>query len=88
MTGNEYAAPRVMKVGEEPPPLTLATKVNTRNKPTTAKAETKRKAGSRFVVLNTFIDITMKELNRAEISIWLLLYRDTKQDGLAPIPFN
>jgi len=44
----------------------------------------RRKAGGRFAVLNAFIDFTMRELSRAEIVVWLILFRDTKAaDGLA-----
>jgi len=42
-----------------------------------------RKTGDRFAVLNTFADFTMGKLSRAEIAVWLLLWRDTKPDGLA-----
>lgn len=43
----------------------------------------KRKAGDRFAVLNAFIDFTLGDLDRGEIAVWLVLYRDTKPDGLA-----
>ncbi|MGA7698333.1 MAG: winged helix-turn-helix transcriptional regulator [Thermoguttaceae bacterium] len=52
----------------------------------TAKTKRKhadRKTGDRFAVLNTFADFTMAGLARAEIVVWLLLWRDTKPDGLA-----
>jgi hypothetical protein len=42
----------------------------------------KRSAGERFRVLNNFVDFTLSELNRAEIAVWLILYRDTR-DGTA-----
>lgn len=44
---------------------------------------TKRQAGDRFETLNTFVDFSLRELTRAEIAVWLLLWRDTKPDGLA-----
>jgi hypothetical protein len=31
--------------------------------------------GQRFRVLNDFVDFTLAELNRAEIAVWLILYR-------------
>ncbi len=38
--------------------------------------------GQRFRVLNDFVDCTLADLNRAEIAVWLILYRDTR-DGSA-----
>ena len=43
----------------------------------------RRRTGDRFRVLNSFADFTLRELSRAEIAVWLLLWRDTKPDGLA-----
>jgi hypothetical protein len=42
-----------------------------------------RRAGERFATLNAFCDFTLRELTRAEIAVWLTLYRDTKADGTA-----
>jgi len=42
----------------------------------------KRKAAGRFAVLNTFIDFTMRDLPRAQLAVWLVLYRDAR-DGKA-----
>jgi hypothetical protein len=43
-----------------------------------------RRTGERFAVLNAFVDFTLRELTRAEIAVWFVLYRDTKAaDGLA-----
>lgn len=36
--------------------------------------------GQRFAVLNAFIDFTQRDLDRAEIIVWLVLYRDSKDD--------
>ncbi|HPM79135.1 MAG TPA: helix-turn-helix domain-containing protein [Candidatus Anammoximicrobium sp.] len=41
-----------------------------------------RKAADRFAVLNNFVDFTAATLNRAELLVWLTLYRDTR-DGTA-----
>jgi DNA-binding MarR family transcriptional regulator len=38
------------------------------------------KAGERFAVLNAFVDFALAGLTRAEIAVWLVLYRDTR-DG-------
>jgi hypothetical protein len=37
---------------------------------------------TRFVVLNTFVDWTMRDLKAAEVAVWLCLYRDAR-DGVA-----
>jgi DNA-binding MarR family transcriptional regulator len=34
-------------------------------------------------VLNAFVDFTAGTLTRAEVLVWLILYRDTKRDGTA-----
>lgn len=50
-------------------------------KPATEKARGKpksRKTADRFTVLNTFADFTMRDLIRAEIAVWVLLWRDTR----------
>jgi DNA-binding transcriptional ArsR family regulator len=73
MTSNGH--PRPLVVGEEPAPLTPA--------PSRAKARPKGKpAGERFKTLNGFVDFTLADLSRAEIAVWLILYRDTR-DGTA-----
>ncbi len=52
-----------------------------------AKAEPPKRsgksAGGRFGVLNTFVDVTMREVDRTAAVVWLVLFRDTKPDGLA-----
>jgi hypothetical protein len=42
-----------------------------------------KKAGQRFQTINSFADFTMASLGRAEIAVWLLLWRDTKPNGIA-----
>ena len=34
--------------------------------------------GDRFTVLNGFVDCSMTNLSRAELAVWLVLYRDTR----------
>jgi hypothetical protein len=46
------------------------------------KSKAKKKSGNRFATLNTFIDFSMGDLDRGEIVVWLILYRDTR-DGVA-----
>jgi hypothetical protein len=78
--------PRIMAVGEEPPPMdgpNLApSKHSHRGKPKGKPDGAKSKAGERFAVLNAFVDFAMAELSRAEIAVWMVLFRDTR-DGTA-----
>jgi len=86
MTGNGYHDPRIIPVGGELPPMDPRPERPARPSPGKAgkpKGETgKRPAGERFRVLNNFVDFTLAELSRAEIAVWVILYRDTR-DGTA-----
>lgn len=65
----------VMEVGNEPPPLhPTKQRVHKNNKP---------RQVSRFGVLNAFLDVTLRSLKPAAAAVWLLLFRDTKPEGLA-----
>jgi DNA-binding MarR family transcriptional regulator len=57
--------------------------VNARDKPPAGRKTSKRQARLRFEILNAFVDGGMIGLSRAELAVWLILYRDTKQDGTA-----
>ncbi|MGE5610355.1 MAG: transcriptional regulator [Bacillota bacterium] len=59
------------------PPMELT------SRPRAGITEAKSKSASRFAVLNTFIDVTLRDLDRAEVAVWLVLYRDTKPNGIA-----
>ncbi len=86
MIGNGYREPPVIPVGGELPPMEPRPERSC--KPTPGKASEpkgksgKRSAGERFRVLNSFVDFTLAQLSRAEIAVWLILYRDTR-DGTA-----
>lgn len=74
--------PRIIAVGDEPPPLEPA--------PTPSRANAGRKPkrqaatdGGRFGVLNRFVDLTLRRIDPTAAAVWLVLYRDTKRDGLA-----
>jgi hypothetical protein len=71
--------PRVIPVGEELPPMDGPAP---RGK-TPGKAKGKRSSRERFQSINAFLDVTLSGLGRAEAAVWLLLWRDTKADGLA-----
>jgi DNA-binding MarR family transcriptional regulator len=47
---------------------------------------TKRASRLRFETLNAFVDTGMADLTRAELAIWLALFRDTKPGGTARAP--
>lgn len=85
-TGN--GKPRIIPVGEEPPPLEPPADRPTRgaaSKASKAKGKpsgNKRGAASRFRTLNAFVDFTARELSRAELLVWLTLFRDCR-DGTA-----
>src|SRR5262245_37407312 len=74
--------PRIIPVGGELPPLDApppARRDRARRTPPDARA----RADGRFQMFNAFIDVTMRELTRAETDVWLILFRDTKPTGLA-----
>ncbi len=49
-----------------------------RSRPKGKQAGAKSKTGQRFAVLNEFVDFALADLSRAEIAVWLVLYRDTR----------
>jgi DNA-binding MarR family transcriptional regulator len=51
--------------------------------PKPARRTPKRVSALRFQLLNAFVDGGMADLGRAELAVWLCLYRDTKRDGTA-----
>ena len=52
-------------------------------KPTARRKATKRQSRLRFELLNAFVDSGMAGLSRGELASWLILYRDTRRDGIA-----
>jgi hypothetical protein len=51
---------------------------------TTASRKTSRRESRlRFETLNAFVDTGMADLSRAELAVWLILYRDTQRNGVA-----
>jgi Helix-turn-helix domain len=71
--------PRILSVGEEPPPLDRGSG----NEVASPKKRDRRSSRGRFESINAFLDVTFATLGRAELAVWLLLWRDTKPDGLA-----
>ena len=42
----------------------------------------KRESAGRFEVLNNFVDFTLRNLDRSELAVWMILFRDAR-DGVA-----
>jgi hypothetical protein len=65
----------------------MSAETNVRTNSTGAPATKGKSAADaiagRFATINTFADFGLPGLSRAEIAVWLLLWRDTKPDGLA-----
>ena len=49
----------------------------------TTRPTTKRRSRLRFEMLNAFVDQGMASLTPHAAVVWLILYRDTKPDGIA-----
>jgi hypothetical protein len=79
MIGNGQA-PCIIPVGKEPPPFDRAPEHRPASK--ASKATGRTTAAGRSRTLNAFVDFTLAELGRAEIAVWLVLFRDCR-DGLA-----
>jgi len=48
-----------------------------------ARPAARKRSGGRFTEINGFIDCTLATLTPSEAAIWLILWRDTKPNGLA-----
>jgi hypothetical protein len=87
MIGNGYREPRIIPVGGELPPMELRPERSGKPPPSKANESKgkpgKRQTGERFQCINAFIDVTMAGLTPAERAVWLILWRDTKPNGLA-----
>ena len=78
----------MIEVGKEPPPMLSDAERDRqaerdqqaeRNGKAKGKSKAKGPAKERFALLNAFVDFTMGELPRADIIVWMILYRDSKQ---------
>jgi hypothetical protein len=82
--------PHIIPVGEEPPPMDPKPAPSGNGRHSNRGREqgkAKGKAGERFAVLNAFVDFGLADLSRAEIAVWLVLYRDTR-DGTARTSYD
>jgi hypothetical protein len=78
------APPRILAVGEEPAPLDPPPAADRHGRNgKTSKPKRKPSSAGRFQCINAFIDATMETLTPAERAAWLILWRDTKPNGLA-----
>jgi hypothetical protein len=79
------APPRILAVGEEPPPLIPTPAADRTGHDGEANPRPKGKCtpAGRFGVLNAFVDCTMATLKPSERAVWLILFRDTKPGGIA-----
>lgn len=59
----------------------------TPQKPTSKPGKVKA-ASTRFAVLNTFVDESARLVSTTAQSVWFVLYRETKPNGLAQISHN
>jgi len=76
--------PRILAVGEEPPPLNPTPAADRHGgNGEASKPKGKRTSAGRFQCINAFIDATMGTLKPAARAAWLILWRDTKPNGLA-----
>jgi hypothetical protein len=77
--------PRILAVGEEPPPLDDGGTEprQGRGKPKGTSGTARTRGGERFRTLNAFVDFTMADLKPSERAVWFVLFRDTKRDGIA-----
>jgi hypothetical protein len=73
--------PHIIAVGAELPPLAVGPKAKARKAP--MRRGNRRSPCGRFQCINAFLDYTMRHLTGAERAVWLLLWRDTKPEGLA-----
>ncbi len=68
---------RVLPGASMLPPMVTALAANGSSIPK-QKRNGKPHQGDRFGVLNAFVDCTMADLTRAEIAVWMVLYRDMR----------
>lgn len=80
------SGPQILQGCDVLPPIEPATNNYTTTTDATAggNGKAKRKTGDRFAMLNAFVDFTLGELDRGEIAVWLILYRDAR-DGVAQV---
>ena len=66
----------------DPPPLRVVRDDVAKLEPKTPNKKPTKRDGNRWKDLNQFIDISLRELNRRQIAVWLILFRDAR-NGVA-----
>jgi Helix-turn-helix domain len=81
----------ILAVGEEPPPLERPEPASSghgrQQHQGGGRGKPNGRARERFAVLNAFVDFALADLSRAEVGVWLVLYRDTR-DGTARTSYD
>lgn len=74
-----------MSASNEPPagPLRGAAMLPPAKPPPKAEPKTPSHASDRFAQINGFVDCTLAHLTLSAVAVWLILWRDTKPNGLA-----
>jgi hypothetical protein len=63
-----------------PPGFILEPEHRSKPKATTAKANKQTATkGDKWIVLNAWVDVSIRDLSRAEIVTWLILFRDERE---------
>ena len=68
----------------DPPPLRVVRDDVAKLEPKTPNKKPTKRDGNRWKDLNQFIDISLWELNRRQIAVWLSLFRDART-GVASV---
>lgn len=72
-----------MSTTNEPVMLTGAAMLPPVEAPLVTKPKNPRRPCGRFAEINGFVDYTLASLTPAAVAVWLILWRDTKSNGLA-----
>jgi len=83
---HQTSEPRILAVGEELPPCIDESAPQSRQR-RPSRAVVKR-SKDRFGTINDFVDLEMRHLTPAAIKNWLVLWRDTKPNGIASASQN
>ena len=81
----EQHEPTPAKGAQQPPSPCARTDTEAASGPARARGRkpARRCRSERFALLNAFVDVTLADLTGAEAKVWLILFRDTKANGLA-----
>jgi hypothetical protein len=79
----EQHEPNPAKGAQQPPSPRARTDAASGRTRDRGRQSAKRGRSERFALLNAFVDVTLANLTGAEAKVWLILYRDTKANGVA-----